>query len=47
MCDRDTIGAISAPMAALFYKDLTIQGWNGIEVAQKYLGPKLVEDINS
>ena len=26
LCDRDTIAAISAPMAAIFYNDLRMQG---------------------
>lgn len=47
LCDRDTIAAISAPMAAIFYNDLRMQGWNGEEIISKYIPEKLLEDINN
>ena len=44
---EDTIAAISAPMAAIFYNDLRVQGWNGEEIISKYIPEKLLEDINN
>ena len=47
LCDRDTIGAISAPMAAIFYNDLVFQEWAGEDIVQKYYPAKLWTDINT
>lgn len=47
LCDRDTISAISAPMAAIYYNDMTLQGFSGEEIVKTYLDKKLWDDIHS
>lgn len=47
LCDRDTISAIAAPMAAIYYRDISINGMPGDEIVEKYLDDKLFKDINS
>jgi ADP-ribosylglycohydrolase len=46
LCDRDTIAAISGPMAAIFYKEMNVQGRDGEEVARSYLTTKLLSDMD-
>ena len=46
LCDRDTISAIAGPMAAIYYKDLTISDIDGEKLIQKYLDKGLFDDIS-
>jgi ADP-ribosylglycohydrolase len=47
LCDRDTISAIAAPMAAIYYQDISVSGLDGEEIAKEYLDEKLLADIGS
>jgi ADP-ribosylglycohydrolase len=46
LCDRDTISAIAAPMAAIYYKDMSVGRVDGEEIVNRYFDDKLLNDIN-
>ena len=46
LCDRDTISAIAAPMAAIYYRDISVGGIDGKEIVARYFDNRLWEDIN-
>ena len=45
LCDRDTISAIAAPMAALYYKDISYKKYSGESIVEAYLEKKLLDVI--
>lgn len=46
LCDRDTISAIAAPMAAIYYRDMSVGGMSGEEIVERYLDQRLWDDIS-
>ena len=45
LCDRDTIAAIAAPMAALYHHDIKVCGESGFDIVKNYLDDKLYDDM--
>ena len=45
LCDRDTISAIAAPMAALYYQDISVGGYEGEKIVEVYLDDRLLNEI--
>lgn len=45
LCDRDTIAAIAAPMAALYHHDIKVCGQSGFDIVKDYLDDKLYNDM--
>ena len=45
LCDRDTISAIAAPMASIYYGDFSVSGISGEEIVKRYLDENLLNEL--